>query len=361
MPLRICIRFETSALGNINAGTFRAGEKPVSDVNRQWIFTRAPDGAVTPDIFERREAPVPDVGPGEVLVRTRLLSLDPANRAWMRGRTYREQVMPGDVMHGFTIGEVVASNASGFEAGDLVEGMNGWQDYASVKPGSLTKRDAGRDPLHMIGVLSITGLTAYHGLFDIGRPVPGDTVLVSAAAGAVGTIVGQLARLAGCRTVGIAGGADKCDWLVRELGFDAAVDYKAADFRKSLRAACPSGVDIYFDNVGGQILDAALAAMKIGGRVVCCGAVANYDVGTVPYSSPALPGVLVAKRLRMEGFIVLDYAARRAEAEQRLAGWVESGAVRAIVDVVDGLEQAPAALVRLLDGGNRGKMAVRIS
>lgn len=328
--------------------------------NRQWIFAQPPQGALTEATFRWQEAPMPQPAAGEVLVRTRMLSLDPANRAWMNGATYREQVMPGDVMHGFTLGEVVASNVPDFAPGDLVDSMGGWQDYAALPAAALVKRNRRHTPELLIGVLGVTGLTAYHGLFDIGEPRPGDVVLVSAAAGAVGTIVGQLARLAGCRVVGIAGGQAKCDWLVRELGFDAAVDYKAADFQKQLRAATPNGVDVYFDNVGGVCLDAALLAMNLGGRIVCCGAVSQYDTGATG-GSPLLPGVVVTKRLRMQGFIVLDYAAQQDQAEARLAGWIESGAVRSILDIVDGLENAPASLIRLLAGGNLGKMAIRVS
>ena len=210
-------------------------------LNRQWIMARSPTGVLTADVFEWRETAVPNPQPGEVLVRTRLLSLDPANRAWMNGPSYREQVLPGDVMHGFTLSEVIRSESPIFAPGDLVDCMGGWQDYAVMPAQALIKRDGRHDPTLLIGVLGVTGLTAYHGLFDIGRPRPGDVVLVSAAAGAVGTIVGQLARINGCRVVGIAGGAQKCAWLVDELGFDAAVDYKAVNFRQALRQATPHG------------------------------------------------------------------------------------------------------------------------
>lgn len=329
-------------------------------INRQWIFVRNPEGAVTADTFRWQEAALPEPGPGEVLVRNRLLSLDPANRAWMRGRTYREQVMPGDVMHGFTLGEVVRSTVPQFAVGDIVEGMGGWQDYAALPAGELARRDS-RQPLeHLLGIYGVTGLTAYFGLFEVGRVKAGDTVLVSAAAGAVGSVVGQLARVAGARAVGIAGGAEKCEWLRQDLGFDAVVDYKAGDVAAAIRAACPEGVDVYFDNVGGVVLDGALRAMNQGGTVVCCGAVANYDIAGAPFVSPLLPGVLVSKRLRMEGFIVLDHYARRGPAEKRLAQWVAEGRVQAISDMVDGLEAAPEGLIRLLAGGNRGKMAVRL-
>jgi len=329
-------------------------------MNRQWIFRYNPEGPVTEDVFEWTQAPEPDMIDGQVLVRNRMLSLDPANRAWMRGPTYRPQVMPGDVMHGFTIGEVVKSHVAGFPPGTIVEAMGGWQDYALLAPEELTIRPADLPLDHLIGAYSITGLTSYIGIFDIGRPRAGDTVLVSAAAGAVGSLAGQLARIAGARVVGIAGGSEKCAWLKDELGFDAVVDYKAPDMRKAIRAACPDGVDIFFDNVGGEVLDGALRAMNEGGRIVCCGAVASYDAKGKSYVSPLLPGVLVTKRLRMQGFIVLDHMDRRVVAERRLRHWIETGLLRAATDVESGLERAPKALIKLLAGGNRGKMAVTI-
>jgi NADPH-dependent curcumin reductase CurA len=298
---------------------------------------------------------------GEVLVRTRMLSLDPANRAWMMGKTYRDALEPGQVMSGFTIGEVVESKSSGLVAGDIVEGDWGWQDYAVLPARRLTKRTI-KAPLELlIGPLSVTGLTAYFGLLEVGQPKPGDTVLVSAAAGAVGTMVGQIAKLAGCRVVGTAGGQDKCDWLVRELGFDAAVDYKAGGVRRALGAACPAGIDVYFDNTGGAVLDAALSLMNLRGRIACCGNVSQYDVDKPAPGPMAVPGLVVTKRLRMEGFIVMDFYDRRAEAEQRLARWVAEGRIKAIVDIVDGLDKAPEALIGLFEGRNRGKMAVRVT
>jgi len=289
-----------------------------------------------------------------------MLSIDPANRGWMRGRTYREQVMPGDVMHGFTLSEVVSSTVDGFKPGDVVETMGGWQEYAVLSASELTLRDPNTPLEELIGVYGVTGLTAYFGLFEVGRLAAGDIVLISAAAGAVGVIAGQLARLAGAHVIGIAGGPEKCAWLTRELGYHAALDYKAADFDRTLAQACPEGVDLYFDNVGGRVLDVALRNMKQGGCIVCCGAVANYDIGGAPFVSPLLPGVLVGRRLRMEGFIVLDYFPRRAEAEARLRRWVQAGQLRPIVDIIDGLDAAPAALIRLLAGGNRGKAAIRL-
>ncbi len=329
-------------------------------MNRQWLYAKQPAGKIGKDTFQWTETAIPSPQPGEVLVRTRMLSLDPANRAWMMGKTYRDALEPGQVMNGFAIGEVVESHADGFGKGDIVEGDWGWQDYAVRPAQRLTKRTV-EAPLEMlIGPLSVTGLTAYFGLLDVGRPRPGDTVLVSAAAGAVGTMVGQIARLVGCRVVGTAGGQDKCDWIVRELGFDAAVDYKAGGVRRALAAACPDGIDVYFDNTGGPVLDAALSLMNLRGRIACCGNVSQYDVEKPGPGPMAVPGLVVTKRLRMEGFIVMDFYDRRAEAETRLARWVADGKIKAVVDVVDGLEKAPEALIGLFEGRNKGKMAVRV-
>ncbi|MCC6918965.1 MAG: NADP-dependent oxidoreductase [Alphaproteobacteria bacterium] len=329
-------------------------------VNRQWLFKSAPKAAVGPEHFEWREGPAPRPGAGEVLVKTQLLSIDPANRAWMNGATYRGQLMPGDVMDGFAIGEVVESNADGLKPGDVVEGSLGWQDYSVQKPRALTKRDGKYDDEMLIGPLGITGLTAYFGILDVARVRAGETVVVSGAGGAVGSIAGQIAKIAGCRVIGTAGGAAKCDWLVRDLGFDGAVDYKAGGVRRALKPLCPAGIDAYFDNTGGEVLEAALALMNMFGRVACCGNVSQYNTGAPPAATSGVPGFLVTKRIRMEGFIVMDFFQRRAQAEAALAGWVKSGALKAPSDVLLGLDQAPAALAGLFDGRNKGKMAVRV-
>lgn len=332
----------------------------MTKTNHQWIFLRNPEGAVTPDIFEWRETEVPSVTNGNVLVRNRMLSLDPANRAWMRGPTYRQQILPGDVMHGFTVSEVVESGDPEFSPGDIVETMGGWQNYAVLPAAELTKRDGAVPLSHLIGIYSITGLTAYFGLRQIGAVKADETVVISAAAGAVGSAAGQIARNLGVRVVGIAGGADKCAWLKDELGFDEAVDYKDEGFRAALKQACPEGIDVYFDNVGGTVLDAALRLMNLKGRVICCGAVANYDIAGTPFVSPLLPGVLVAKRIRMEGFIVLDQMSQRGAAEAQLKQWIEAGTLKPVMDLSDGLEKAPETLIRLLAGGNKGKVALTL-
>jgi NADPH-dependent curcumin reductase CurA len=329
-------------------------------MNRQWLYAKQPQGKIGPDTFQWAEGPIPVPREGETLVRTRMLSLDPANRAWMMGKTYRDALEPGQVMSGFAIGEVVESKSGGLKVGDIVEGDWGWQDYAAMPARRLTKRTTKASFELLIGPLSITGLTAYFGLLNIGQPKPGDTVLVSAAAGAVGTMAGQIAKLAGCRVVGTAGGQDKCDWLVRDLGFDAAVDYKAGGVYRALKAVCPNGIDVYFDNTGGPVLEAALSLMNLRGRIVCCGNVSQYDVEKPAPGPMAVPGLVVTKRLRLEGFVVMDFFDQRAEAEARLARWVEEGKIKAIVDIVDGLDKAPQALIGLFEGRNKGKMAVRV-
>jgi NADPH-dependent curcumin reductase CurA len=330
-------------------------------MNRQWLYAKRPAGKIAKDTFQWSETTIPQPREGEALVRTRMLSLDPANRAWMMGKTYRDALEPGQVMSGFTVGEVVESRTGGLARGDVVEGDWGWQDYAAVPAHRLVKRTT-KAPLELlIGPLSVTGLTAYFGLLEVGKPKPGDTVMVSAAAGAVGTMVGQIAKLSGCRVIGTAGGQDKCDFLVRELGFDAAIDYKAGGVLKAVAAAAPNGIDVYFDNTGGLALDVALMLMNLRGRIVCCGNVSQYDVDRPGPGPMAVPGLVVVKRLRLEGFIVTDFYDQRAVAEARLARWVEQGKIKAIVDIFDGLERAPEALIGLFEGNNRGKRAVRVA
>jgi NADPH-dependent curcumin reductase CurA len=265
------------------------------------------------------------------------------------------------VMRAMTLGQVVRSGDPSLAPGDIVEGAAGWQDFA-VAPVPSLRRIAKRKPLSIaLSGLGVTSLTAYFGLLEVGRPRPGETVLVSAAAGAVGSVAGQIAKLAGCRVVGLAGSDDKCHCLTGELRFDAAVNYKGAELGRAIRDACPGGVDVYFDNVGGSILEAALFQMREWGRIVCCGAVSQYDTGSPEPGPRGIPGLLVVKRLRMEGFIVMDYYGRRREAEDALAGWIAEGRLVIREDIVEGLERAPAALVGLLRGDNVGKRMVRVA
>jgi NADPH-dependent curcumin reductase CurA len=295
-----------------------------------------------------------------VLLRVRMVSVDPAQRAWMMSRTYRSQLQPGEIMPAFALGEVVHSLTPELNVGDIVEGDLGWQDWTVVTPSQVVRRDS-RQPLErLIGVLNIAGLTAYFGLFEVGRIRAGETVVVSGAAGSVGSLAVQIACIAGCRVVGIAGGADKCSRLKDQLGVDAVVDRKADDFRDALKAACPNGVDVYFDNTGGMILETALTLMNLRGRVICCGAVAQYDSGNWGAGVAGVPGVLISRRIRMEGFICMDFDKQRRSAEAALSHWMDTGRLTAPMHCVDGLEHAPQALVDLLAGENFGKVAVLV-
>ena len=329
-------------------------------VNRQWIYARKPNGQIGTGNFDLRETPIPEPAQGEVLVRAAMLQFDAASRAWMQGQTYRSQLNPGDVMAGRGLGEVLESNAEGFAKGDLIMGDIGWQTHAALPARHIQKLNKNILPELHLSIFGITGLTAYFGLLDVGRPRPGETVLVSAAAGAVGVLVGQIAKLMGCRAVGTASDPDKCKWLVEEIGYDAAVDYRHGNLHADLKAACPRGVDVYFDNTGGEVLSAALSRMNLWGRVACCGAVANYDTATPAPGPAGVPGFLVTKRIRMEGFVVMDFLNRRREAEIQLAQWVEDGKLKPVVDIVDGFEKMPETLVGMFAGKNRGKLMVRL-
>jgi hypothetical protein len=304
-----------------------------------------------------REAAEP--GAGEVQVRIECFSLDPAMRGWMENRAdYVAPMELGDVMRGGGAGVVVASNAPAMPVGTRVMGSLGWQEYAVAKPATLSPLPADLPLGTCMGVLGVTGLTAWFGLHEIGQPKPGNTVLVSGAAGATGSIAGQLARIAGCRVVGIAGGAAKCRWLVDELGFDAAIDYKSQDVRAEVNRLCPTGIDVYFDNVGGEILDVALASLAMNARVVLCGGISRYnEKGEV--AGPKNYFNLVFRRARMEGFIVLDYLARFPEGRRALEAHVRSGALRHRETAMDGFEKLPEALIALFRGENLGKMLVR--
>jgi NADPH-dependent curcumin reductase CurA len=330
--------------------------------NRQFLIDHLPTGKLTPDVFKLGEGAVPSIGEGEVLVRTRYISLDAANRAWMWGATYRAAIKAGDVMAGGGVAEVVESRDPAFKPGDLVWGDTGWQDYAALKGKHLTKlgkAPEGQPLTYLLSVYGVAGLTAYFGLLEVGQPKPGETVVVSAAAGSVGSIVGQIAKIKGCTVVGIAGGADKCRLLTDELGFDAAVDYKSENFTKALRAAVPKGIDVYFDNVGGSILEACLFNMNNLGRISCCGAVSQYD-SPQAHGPRGVPGLIVTKRLTMRGFIVMDYENQNEKALADLSGWVASGKLKVREDVLDGFEKLPAALIGLLAGENVGKRMVKV-
>jgi len=330
-------------------------------INRQILLVDTPKGKLGPEHFRLREVEMPSANDGEVLLRVRYISLDAANRAWMQGATYRDAVEAGSVMAGGAVAEVVESKAPAFSRGDLVFADTGWQDYAVLPAKRLIKLPKIEPMTHLLSVYGIAGLTAYFGLLRIASPREGETVVVSAAAGSVGSIVGQIAKIKGCRVVGIAGGKAKCDWLVANLGFDAAVDYKAGSLFKALKAAAPKGIDVYFDNVGGDIFETCLAQMNMGGRISCCGAISAYD-GAAPATGPrGVPGLIVVKRLTVKGFIVTDFFAEREKAIAELQAWVAAGKLKVQEDVIDGLENTPRALIGLLAGDNRGKRMVKVA
>ena len=312
--------------------------------------------------FEFITVPAGEPGAGEVLVRVLYLSLDPAMRGWMNaGKSYVAPVGLGDVMRAGGVGRVVTSNDPTLAAGDLVVGITGIQDYVVSKAAGLRKIDPQVAPLpRYLGALGMTGLTAYFGLLDIGQPKEGETVVVSAAAGAVGAVVGQIAKIKGCRVVGIAGGAAKCSYIVDELGFDAAVDYKNEDVRKALARHCPKGIDIYFDNVGGEILETALSMLARRARIIICGAISQYN-STTGMVGPRNYMSLLVNHALMEGFVVFDYADRCPEGMKALAGWTIKGKLKAREDVVDGLETFPETLLKLFRGENFGKLVIKVA
>jgi len=332
----------------------------MSEANRQILLAEKPAGKLGPEHFKLVSGTVPEPGEGEALLRVRYISLDAANRAWMHGATYRSAVEAGSVMAGAGIAEVVSSKAPNLAPGDLVFADTGWQDFAALPARHLTKMPKIEPMTYLLSVYGVAGLTAYFGLLEIGKPKEGETVVVSAAAGSVGSIVGQIAKIKGCRVIGIAGGADKCHWLTSELGFDAAVDYKDGALFKALRAAAPKGIDVYFDNVGGDILEACLPQMNNYGRIACCGAISQYDGTPAAHGPRGVPGLIVVKRLVMQGFIVMDFMKERDRALADLQAWVASGRLKVQEDVIDGLENTPKALIGLLAGENRGKRMVKV-
>jgi NADPH-dependent curcumin reductase CurA len=335
----------------------------MSNVNRKWILTSRPSGIPSRENFELREEPIPTIGEGQFLAHNLYLSCDPAQRAWMSRDTYVPMIPLGDVMHAGATAEVTASKHPGFRSGDIVSGMFGWQDYA-VSDGRgfmpVTKLPPGVPITASMSALGVTGLTAYFGMLDVGAVKAGDAVLVSGAAGATGSIAAQIAKIRGARVVGIAGGAEKCAWLTGELGLDAAIDYRAERVARRIHELFPKGCNVYFDNVGGEILDAVLGSLAVGARVVLCGAISSYNETDLP-PGPRNYTNLIVRRARMEGFLVTDYAPRFGEAVAELARWAAEGKLRDRVDVVDGLENAPEAFKRLFTGENVGKQLVRVA
>jgi NADPH-dependent curcumin reductase len=339
----------------------RRREAIMQAINRQFRLAARPVGLPAPTDWNVVEEPVREPADGEILVEVQYISLDPAMRGWMSDRrSYMPPIAIGDVMRAGGAGRVVASRNPSFSVGDQVTGMFGAQEHAVSNGKGVFKVDTRLAPLPVyLGTLGMPGLTAYFGLFETGKARSGDTVVVSAAAGAVGTVVGQIARIKGCRAIGIAGGPEKCGYIVDQLGFDAAIDYKGEDVKQALRRHCPKGIDVYFDNVGGEILDAALVNLARGARVVVCGAISQYNsaemVGPKNYLS------LLVNRASMTGMLVFDFADRYGEAVREMAGWYAAGQLKSREQIVRGLENFPDALLKLFRGENIGKLVLAVS
>lgn len=334
-----------------------------SALNRQYRLKSRPVGRIKETDFDFVTRPLPELAPGQALVRVLYLSLDPTNRIWMSDMDqYMPPVEIGAVMRGGGIGVVVNSSSARYQAGDHVLGLTGWQDYCIADEGGNAMTVLPADlpiPLPtMMGACGMTGVTAYFGLLELGRPQAGETVLVSAAAGAVGSVVGQIAKIQGCRVVGIAGGPDKCRHLVEELGFDEAVDYKRDDWREQLAAATPDGIDVNFENVGGEIMEAVMARMNLFGRMPLCGMISGYNSGE-PARADFSP--ILMRRIEVRGFIVTDFMDRFAEATGQLALWLLEGKLKHQETIIEGLENAPTAVNLLFDGGNIGKLIVKVA
>jgi NADPH-dependent curcumin reductase CurA len=332
-------------------------------INRQWCLATRPVGAIAQSNFEWKQEPIPTLEAGQILVRNIYLSLDPTNRGWLNeGDNYLPPVAIGEVMRGIGIGVVERSRNSNFPEGTLVQGFLGWQDYAIADGTDLNQfqKDPSVPLTAYLGLFSFIGMTAYFGLLDIGKPKVGETLVVSGAAGAVGSLVGQIGKIKGCRVIGIAGSEEKCRWLKDELGFDAAINYKTESVLESLKQHCPNGIDVYFENVGGEILDVVLSLINLRARIVLCGLISQYN------STEPVPGAynllnIVTRRAKLEGFIILDYLNRAQEALADLGQWYAQGKIKYRVDAIDGLENAPSTLNKLFDGTNQGKLIIRVS
>lgn len=334
----------------------------MANINHQFRLAARPIGMPKRSDWTYAEEPVRQPGDGELLTKILYISLDPAMRGWMNeGRSYIAPVGIGEVMRAGGVGRVIESRNPAFAVGDHVYGVFGVQEYAISSGKGIVKVDprVARLPV-FLGTLGMPGMTAYFGLLDNGQPKPGDTVVVSGAAGAVGMAVGQIAKIKGCRVVGIAGGREKCDYVTKELNFDAAIDYKSEDVRKGLQQHCPKGVDVYFDNVGGEILDAVLTQLSRGARIVICGAISQYN-NTTPIKGPSNYLSLLVNRASMKGMVVFDYAERYGEAAREMAGWMVAGKLKSREYVVEGLETFPETLLKLFSGENTGKLVLKVA
>ena len=332
-------------------------------MNRQWRIAARPEGRIKDSDFVWAEEPTRSLTEGEIRVRTVYLSLDPTNRVWMEpADSYLPALPLGAVMRGISIGVVEESCAPSFEPGDIVQGLGGWQEVYSGAADGWTKLPhiPGLPLAAFFGAMGHIGFTAYFGITDIGQPKPGETLVVSAAAGAVGSLAGQMGKIAGCRVVGIAGSDEKCDWITRELGFDEAINYRKEKVADGLTRTCPNGIDIDFENVGGEIMDAVLGRINPGARIALCGLISQYNAGA-PVPGPYNFNNLLLRRGRLQGFLVLDFAGRFSEAAAKIVPWLLSGRLKYHIDMVEGLRNAPTALNKLFDGTNRGKLLVQVS
>ncbi len=334
--------------------------------NRQIVLAARPKGEPQDSDFRLEESAIPSPGEGQVLLRTLYLSLDP----YMRGRmsaaaSYAKPLEVGDVMEGGTVSRVEQSNAPAFKTGDVVLAYSGWQEYAVGKAEHLLKIDGSLGPVsYAVGVLGMPGMTAYTGLLNIGQPKEGETVVVAAASGAVGSVVGQIAKIKGCRAVGVAGGKEKCDFVRQELGFDDCIDHRSPGFPAELKAACPNGIDVYFENVGGAVWAAVFPLLNAFARIPVCGLIALYNATELPPGpdrTPLFMSAILVKRLTFRGFIVSDYNSQRPEFLREVSQWIREGRIKYREDIVDGLENAPKAFQGLLKGTNFGKLLVRVS
>ena len=330
-------------------------------MNKQWRLAKRPFGEPDKGTFEYTEAPIPDISDGEVLVKIEYISIDPAMRGWLNdAKSYIEPVAIGDVMRAGTVGQIIQSKHHDYAQGDFVYGHLGVQSYAATTPNGLHKVDPQLAPLpRYLGVLGMPGMTAYFGLLNTGEPKTDETIVVSGAAGAVGGVVGQIAKIKGCRVVGIAGGPEKCAYLINELGFDAAIDYKSESVRKALRKACPNGVDIYFDNVGGDILDDVLTQINFKARIVICGAISQYN-NTTPIQGPSNYLSLLVNRAKMEGIVVFDNAKQYGQAAMAMAAWIAQGKLIAKEHIVKDIKHFPNTLNMLFNGENFGKLVLQV-
>jgi NADPH-dependent curcumin reductase CurA len=336
----------------------------MADTNRRLLLKSRPEGRVSLENFTVDEGEVPEPGDGEAIIKTLYLSLDPTNRVWMAEDSYLPKVAEGEVMRGMGLGQIVASNDENYPVGDLCVGMPGWQEYVNTGGGpmswNIVPRGTGLPPTTMLGALGMTGLTAYWGVTDVCEVEEGETFVVDGAAGAVGSVAGQVAKVRGARVIGIAGSAEKCDWLTSELGFDAAVCYRDDDWREQLKAACPDGVDAQFENVGGEIMDVIYGRLNIHGRVAVCGLISDYN-SAGQSSGPSNFGKMVSARLKVQGFLILDYMGRTGEALAEMIPWLQEGKLKHEETLVEGnITDAPDTLNILFEGDNRGKLILEV-